>query len=267
MATEPRRVHFVAVSESIVLTLWPFLVLLAALAGDAEQDYRRGVALFQQGKPIEALQALEAAVKSRPKFAEAWKVMGVVYAAQGDYPMAEPVFEKACRLAPKLEDACFYHGRVLYLLNRFDDALAILKPLSKSDPRAHRIIALCLDGLGRWPEAEAAYRQAIRHDPGGEDPRIDYGVALVRQGEARQALSYLREAEKADRQPARASLELGRALVQLDRLQEALPYLQKCVSLEPQSASGHLLLGRVYLRLGMPDRAKVHLELGARAIR
>ena len=241
-----------------------FLLLAASLAGPADQFYRSGVALFEQGKLDAALAALERAVRAQPNHAAAWKALGVVYAAQGDAPLAEPAFREACRLAPSLADACFYHGRALYLLNRFDEAIGVLSRIAKDDPRAHRVIALSLGGLGRWPEAETEFKTAIRLYRRGEDPRIDYGVAMMRQGRPGESLAPLEAALRGAPDSARAHLELGRALVQLERLEPALVHLERAVAVDPKSASARLLLGKLYLRLGRPEQAEPHLRAGAR---
>ncbi len=239
-------------------------LLLAGAAETAEQLYQSGVELFEQGKPEAALAALEKAVRAQPGHAAAWKAIGVVYAAQGDAFLAEPAFRKACQFAPALADACFYHGRALHLLNRFEEAIGVLNRIAKQDPRAHRVIGLSLEGLGRWAEAEAAFGLAIRLYRGGEDPRIDYAVSLIRQGRPQDSLAPLEAALRDAPTSSRAHFELGRALVQLERIEAALPHLERAVALDSRSASARLLLGKLYLRLGRPDQAGLHLREGAR---
>src|ERR1700730_18638179 len=102
---------------------WIVRTLLAgtfvAVAQDAGEFYRRGTQLFDEHKPAAAIAALEQSVALRPEHAAAWKALGVVYAAQGDYQKAEKPFLNACQRQPALADACLYYGRTLYLLNRF----------------------------------------------------------------------------------------------------------------------------------------------------
>lgn len=234
----------------------------AAPAQTAAEFLEQGVKLFQKGSPEAAIESLENAVAAEPKQAAAWKVLGVVYASRKNYAGAEPAFRRACSLEPKLPDACFYHARTLYLVNRFTEALAILRTLV-SDPRRHRIQALCFDALGQWAEAEAHYRQAVDADPGPEDPRVDYAVALSRQGRAQEAAPLLRLSIKSGKQPQRAELELGRVLLHLGLLNDARTHLERAVALTPRSSQAHLLLGRLYSRLGLVEEAARQLELGA----
>jgi len=237
--------------------------LAASAMQEAKQQYQPALDLLRQGKFHEARIALEQVVAADPKSAPAWLALGVAHAAQGDYPAAVPAFARACALQPKLPDACFYHGRALYLVNRFSEALAVLARLG-TDPRRYRVEALCHEALGRWSEAETLYRKAIDNDPGGENPRIDYAVALARQGRAPESLPLLEAALHQTRQLPRAELEFGRILLQLNRLPEARAHLERAVALAPDSAQAHLLLGRVYTRLGLLAEAAPHLERGSR---
>lgn len=240
-----------------------FSALSAYAMQGAKQQYQSAMDLLRQGRYAEARQSLEQVVAAEPHSAPAWQALGVAHAAQGDYPAAEPAFARACSLQPKLADACFYHGRALYLVNRFSEALAVLARLG-SDRRRYRIEALCHDALGHWGQAEMLYRKAIDNDPGGENPRIDYAVALARQGRALESVPLLEAALQQARQLPRVELEFGRILLQLDRLPDARAHLERAVFLAPHSAQAHLLLGRVYTRLGLLAEAAPHLEQGSR---
>jgi tetratricopeptide (TPR) repeat protein len=226
--------------------------------------YRDGLEAFRQGRAEEALHLLERAVSVDARHAPSWKVIGVIRAIRGDYAESEPAFREACKWAPELPDACFYHARSLYLLNRFQDALTGLEALP-SDNRRFRIQALCVDALGRWSEAEPLYRKAIASGAPGEDARIDFGVALARQGKANEAVPFLELAVQEGKEPGRSELELGRVLLQLERLPEARLHLERAAALSPGTAQTHLLLGRIYKRLGMEAKALEHLLLGAAA--
>jgi len=246
------------------LLAFTFAALSASPFQTAEQRYQAAVELLKQGRPADAQGALQALVAAEPRFAPAWMALGVAHASQGDFPGAEPAFARACSLQPKHPDACFYQGRALYLVNRFTEALTVLAKLS-TDRRRYRLEALCHDALGQWKEAEPLYRKAIDQDPGGEDPRIDYAIALARQGRTEEAVPFLELAVQAGRQPPRAALELGRIQLQLNRLSEARTHLERAVALSPESPQAHLLLGRLYARLGMTAEAARQLQLGAKS--
>ena len=242
----------------------------AVWAQDAEEFFRTGVRLFAEGKPDGAIAAFQRAVEVRPEYAAGWKALGVAYASRGDFERAETPFRNACERQPSLPDACLYYGRTLYLLNRFQLAMAVLQRTVKSEPRnaeARRLLALSMEGLGQTAEAGEAFREAVRLNRGSapnEDPGIDYGVYLFRLGKADAAIVPLEEALKRHPDAARGHLELGCTLLALDRLPEAAAHLEKSLALDPQSGRAHLLLGKVYLRLGKPELAEEHLRQGAK---
>ncbi len=250
-----------------------FLALRAFAAEDPGELYRRGLQLFAQRQPEAAIDAFRRSLALRPGDAATWKALGVVHAAGGDYRNAEEPFHRACLLNAREPDACLYFGRTLYLLDRFQTALDVLREAQQNDPQnaqIFRIEGLALEALGKIDEAIAALQLAIRLDrnPGGnDDPAIDYGVLLFRQGRAVEAIVPLQTA--IDRRPdaARAQLELGCVLLALDRIPEAAAHLERAAALDPATPRGHLLLGKAYLRLGKTELAQKELDQGSRTVK
>jgi len=248
-----------------------------AWSQDAERLFHEGERLFGERNFDAAIAAFQRSVELRPEFAPAWKALGVVYASRGDFDRAESPFRNACERQPSLPDACLYHGRTLYLLNRFQAAIPVLQSTLRREPRnpeGYRLLALSLEGLGRASEAGDAFLQAVRLNrasPPDEDPGIDYGVFLSRQGHPEQAIGPLEDALKRHPNSARSRLELGCTLLELDRLTEAAGQLEKSIALgslsSPQSGRAHLLLGKVYLRLGRTEAAEEHLRQGSRTVK
>ena len=235
--------------------------------------YYLGVLQFLADRLPEALKNLSRAVDLAPARARSWKALGAVHAALGDFKLAEAPFRRACELDPREEAACYYLGRNLYAQNRFEPALeAFRKALAYDAPKnhwmPHRGLGLALEALGRDAEAEAHLREAIRLGPGRwhaeDDPRVDYGVFLFRQGRTREALAPLEAALKDFADSARHRFELGRVLAQLDQLEAAVTHLERAVAVDPRHWAAHLLLGKTYLRLGKVEQAEPHLRIGAK---
>ena len=233
-------------------------------AQDATSLYREGLRLFGEGKSDAAAASLQQSLVIQPANASAWKALGVVFATRGDYERAEPAFRNACERQPGLADACLYYGRSLYLLDRFAPAIDTLRGALKGRDtvEGHRLLALSLEALGRAVEAEREFLAALRL--GGktspdEDPGIDYGVFLYRQGRTAQALERLGAALERHSDSARAHLELGCVLLSLDRLEEAAQHLERAIALH-DSPRAHQLLGKTYLRQGKYEAAETHLK-------
>ena len=252
--------------RKVVFALWLPAILLPQ---DAEELFRQGARLFAERKTDAAIAAFQRSVAVRPDYAPAWKALGVVYASRGEFDRAETPFFNACERQPSLPDACLYYGRTLYLLNRFQPAIDVLRPIIRKEPEnaeAYRLLALSLEALGQSAQAGDAFRQAVtfnRASAPNEDPGIDYGVFLFRQGRAEDALEPLKSALKRQPDAARAHLELGCIQLALDNLPEAATYLERALALDPHNARAHLLLGKVYLRQGKTQAAEEHLRLGS----
>jgi Flp pilus assembly protein TadD len=246
---------------------------IASAQDDPNEIYRQGMRLFAEHKPDAAIAAFERVIALRPKNAAAWKALGVVYAAQRNFGAAENPLRTACELNPALPDACLYYGRTLYLLNRFQPAIDVLRRALANDrenAEIHRLLGLSLEGLGATEEAGVAFRNAVRllrGSPPNEDPGIDYGVYLFRLGSAEEAVAPIEAALARHPDAARAHLELGCVLLSLDRLQDAESHLERASALDPESSRTHLLLGKVYLRLGKTKAGEEQLSQGSRTVK
>jgi len=256
-------------SDSLSLTM-PVGMLLLWILWTAQADVDRAVSLWRQGKPAAAEAALRAIVSATPANAAAWKWLGVVHASRSEHELAENPFREACRLAPADPDACYFHGRNLYLLNRFESALAVLEKTLPDDPqpwRIHLAMAQSLEALGRDAESEKQFHASIAAGPKPgrpeDDPRLHYGVFLLRQGRTADSLEALEQAPPS----ARSLSTQGRALSQLGRLNDAAARLEKAIGLDSRDWNAHLLLGNVYQRLGRVADANRHLKLGEQGLK
>jgi len=121
----------------------------------------RGQEAFRRQDWVEAEHAFVEAIRTRPNEAPGYKWLGMTYAAQEKYLQAEPLFRQACRLAATDPDACYYHGRTLYTLSRFTEALEVLGNVHMQTGRVLLARALASEALDKAGEAERFYRQAI----------------------------------------------------------------------------------------------------------
>jgi len=84
----------------------------------------------------------------------------------------------------------------------------------------------------RLPEAEAAWREALRLDPGLVSARENLGIALYDEGAYLEAERCFSEVIRRDPLHAAAHHNLGLTLLGLDRRCEALPYLRRASHLD-----------------------------------
>jgi tetratricopeptide (TPR) repeat protein len=240
--------------------------LLGAICAFAQaSDYDQGVARFEHGDPAGAVPFLLRAVEARPKNAQAWKALGVAYAAQRLYRDAERPLARACELDRTLEDACYFYARALYALDRFDASLQALRRANPNSWKVQFAQAQALEALGRAGEAERDFRRSLESargmDPG---PSIGLGLFLVRQGRGAEAIPVLENVLTRFPNSADAHTHLGRALLESGRLADSIPHLERAVALAPTSAQAHLLLAKAYVRAGRAEAAQEHFDAAAK---
>src|SRR5215204_5988555 len=150
--------------------------------------------------------------QAQPNASE-WKRQGLALAAEKKLTVAVGLLSKACELDPKDEEACYYFARTLNALGRWDEARAPFEKALRAAPqrmlaRVHRAVALNFMALGRMVEAEQNFKAAIAMrkvvESLPEDPRVDYGAFLFRQGRTDEALQLLLETVRAAPKSARA---------------------------------------------------------------
>lgn len=110
--------------------------------------------------------------------------------------------------------------RGLEILQRLE---AGLRKLNRALPaRAHNIMALCYEGVGRRDKALENYRQATEIEPFQEVFASNYGCSLAQQGQAEAAIPHFRRAISTNKNYGVAYVMLGDALRQLGHEEQAL---------------------------------------------
>jgi tetratricopeptide (TPR) repeat protein len=118
-----------------------------------------------------------------------------------------------------------------------------------------------LSRRGRYEEAIAAFREALRADPALPSAHLGLGVAYSGLGRHDDAVEALREAIRLRPAHAESHYNLGVALQRAGRLGEAAPALEKAVALKPDYAAAWSALGWTRARLGgYASAAKAYAE-------
>jgi Flp pilus assembly protein TadD len=162
-----------------------------AEAGNPDQ-MQSGQEAFRRGDWPAAETHFLAASHDNPRNASAFEWLGMVYAAQQKFALAEEQFRRACELNPRDPLACYYLGRANYALSRYEQSRAAFEIGLRYQPNSARIkcgLGLTLEGLGRIGEANRYLREAAT----AGDPQIlsDYGQFLLRQGRLAESIAVL----------------------------------------------------------------------------
>jgi tetratricopeptide (TPR) repeat protein len=135
----------------------------------AEAAYKRGLEECGRKAYPRALEALVEAVRLRPDYAEAWRLLGHVYRDLGEYEEAADAYGVLVRLEP-LEAEGWYHLGVAYRLQlKHDDGIAAFRESIRLRPDfldARTALGHVYSSAGQSKElvdgARSAFLEAIR---------------------------------------------------------------------------------------------------------
>jgi tetratricopeptide (TPR) repeat protein len=194
----------------------------------AVAHYRMGGILYYQRALPEAVAAFRQAITLRPEYAEAHEGLAMALAGQGQDKVEDAVtaYRKAGELYTDRTQAARLYvnlGTLLAKSRRLPEAEGAFRKAVKLQPKsveAHYSLGLALGQQGKRKEAIAAWRKAVEVKPDYAPAWGNLGFALHKDGQTGEALKALREARKllsAD-DPARPRIE---ALIhELERLSE-----------------------------------------------
>ncbi len=222
--------------------------------------YRRGLALYSDGKPIEALRQFQNATFFDPTNAEFRFAQGLCLLKVEEYGQARTQFERAIVAAPD-------HARAHYNLGLAEAALG-----DSADARHHFLRATALDphmpGVA-WSRAQLAEKggdpagaiAALREErvvsPDSASTRAALGQAFARAGRPDSALAEFDVALALAPGPGRTDVlvERARALDALDRPVDAARGWRQAAQRDTARADLRAAEGVDWFRAGHPDSA------------
>ncbi len=178
-----------------------------------------------------------------------------------DWTGAEHEFKRALELNPSSADTYDHYGRMLAALERYDEAIAMLKRAQELDPLAHPLdVASALLRAGRYDEALRAATPAIELDPHYARGHATVGWAYLKKGMSDEGLA---ELEKAVALSPGSSIwlgQLGHAYALVGKVGQARDVLRQLEELSRQRYVSPYHVAYVYTGLGEQDTAMDWLE-------
>jgi tetratricopeptide (TPR) repeat protein len=207
---------------------------------EAQHAYQAGLAQLRQGANQDAVPLLKQATVADPGFALAFAKLAEAHLNAGQHDEAGAAIERAQTLSEKaplpVAERYQIHATAALVKDDYEVAAKSYAELGKlypDDPDVHLSLARTLEELGKYPEAQDAYKQVVRLAPG-------YGAAL---------------------------LGLGRVQVVSGRPQEAIRSLQDALATgqfekEPEALGMiHSILGLAYRNSSQLDKALEQMNL------
>ncbi len=193
----------------------------------AEYHYKLATGLLYEKKPIAALRELDKALHIEPGHAKSHYLLGFIYMGRRNYGEALVHLKRAVELNPKLYEAVTGLAGTYMALQRWQEALDVLKPLLE-------------DPLN--PSPWLAHNNA--------------GWCFFKLGDRAKALEHLQMAVFLNQKFCLGYYNLGLVLRESRRLEAARLRLERARSLCPKHAQMHLALGEVYEELGRRENAR-----------
>lgn len=197
-----------------------------------------GVEQQRAGRPAEALMCFEAALARRPDYVAAWYGAGSVLLELGRVDEAVVRLREAVRLGPAHADAQLALGNALVRAGEAVAALPHYVEAARLRPAADVSfnLGLALESLGRRAEAEAAWREAVRQDPGLVVAHRRLGLQAARAGRLAEAGEHFAAIVRVEPADAEALANLGNVRLLQGRAAEAVGLYEQVLRLRPGDA-------------------------------
>jgi len=154
-------------------------------------------AYFGRGQTQTALEEVTQAIAVKPDLPEAYTLLGLIQASQGDAKQAEDSFKRALQIAPGNADTMHNYGWFLCQQRRFPEADAqfqaiLAQPRVRDTARTLLAAGVCQARAERWADAEATLSRAFELDPANPATAFNLSEVLYRRGDYERARFYIK---------------------------------------------------------------------------
>jgi tetratricopeptide (TPR) repeat protein len=206
-----------------------------------------------------AIGVCEARIAEDPADALAFRYLGQILAARGEFLPALRAATRACELAPddarSWSDLGRVHataGELQHAVRCFDEAITIDVRFADG----WHNLGVALRKLGRRESAFGCLKNALLIEPARADTWLVLGSLLIESAQYKDALECFKRAAQHDPSMARARSRLGEQLSRRGRSQRAEVLFRQSLGLDPDHVEGWLGLARTLEDLGQADGAR-----------
>jgi tetratricopeptide (TPR) repeat protein/predicted Ser/Thr protein kinase len=208
----------------------------------ALRDYNQGLQLLREGKNLDAVKALQDAIKVDPQFALAYSRLAQTNSALGYDSDAEQASRKALDLSQQLPQAERYliqanHARIMKDSKKAIEAYENLAKTSPDNTDVEFALASLYSDKGDYVNARKQLSKMLQADPKNLNALLATGQLEVRAGKPQAALDPLNHAlslaVQVDNREAKAQIlqSIGMAYELLSQFDEALRNFEQSVDL------------------------------------
>jgi tetratricopeptide (TPR) repeat protein len=191
------------------------------------------------------------AIEANPEDVAAYAARGMAYASAGDYDPAIADYTRAIELDP--ENGILYDYRAKIYLNTHSQKLAALAlddlhqaiQYGRGLVNTYNRLGIANDNRGRFPDALAAYDQAIALEPGYGLIYNNIGVVYGHMGDSDQEIALYTQAVEIDPHLAFTYVNRGLEYHRQNRLQEAYDDFNLAIQADPFFARAYVWRGNL----------------------
>ena len=205
----------------------------ATAAPASSEDTAKGMKLLQDGDYPGARAAFEAALKKNPKDADATFYLAVTLERSGDKAGAEKGYKDALKLKPDLDEAVTNLAAMYVDAQRWDDAIALLRPASirkPADVGLRTNLALALAGKGDAAGATVEFDAAVKAAPNDAMLLFTYGHWLGTNKQTEAAVVKLKAARAAAGEQTDLLAAIGHELLLLRSVTDCIQTFDKVIA-------------------------------------
>ena len=253
------------------------LETLKTIPTSGRARYLLGLTYQRQGKRLDALRELQAALAMKPLLGAntVYQMIGTLQQDEQDLDAAMQSFAARMDLIPNDRQAHLDLGKVFFLQGedvqaRAEFEIALL--LNPADADAYTALGQAHLRGGRYQDAADASRRALEIDAAHREARYVHATALLRMGNTDEGTAEMQVFQRLQAEDAASrarAFELGRlrreATVSLAAGDHAnaIALLQRALVFEPTSPTSHLDLGLALLESGQAAAALERLTTAA----
>lgn len=188
----------------------------------------------------------DALLQLESKHADALHLRALIAFRQCEYTASLQYVQQAVKIAPRVSLYCNSLGFIQKELGRWDEAEQAYRKALQLDPNnamAHYNLGELFTTSGKNAEAEPCYREALRCQPDFYEAQNNLGLLLFQQRHYEQAAGHLAQAIRLRPSEVGTYLGLARTLCKLNRFAEVEAVTQEAIRRRPDAAEAWHNLG------------------------
>ncbi len=228
---------------------------------EQQEMYEQGKTCFDQGKFNDALKCFLELTRDNPdRFADVHNKVGIIYHQKGIFQNAITSFEQALRINPSYTEAAINLSIVYNELGKYDEAGNTFKMAVKTVSKTRKVKDPYVEGrlaneharlgsqyysLGRYKEAIAEFKKALKLRPWFADIITQLGIAYRNNGELETAIETFQKAIEINPKHLPAVINLGLTYYVMGFVDLALKEWKNALAVDPENRDAKVYISLV----------------------